>query len=158
MARVNESFEPFNDMYVPVLELKESFAGEVPALFEPRHFIDMTFKGAYKCLEAAAGNPIWLSDVLYKNMKGIEELMQMNERRSPFDFEEDDVVVVIEQSPFESLTNFDAVNESDTQPNRLGKQTDAKLSVDPSSDASVAYNATKREHVVIDKKVGHIIF
>ena len=153
-----ESLEPFNDMYVPVLELKENIAGEVPKLFEPRHFVDMNFKGAYKCLEAAAGNPIWLSDVLYHNIKGIEELMQINGRRSPFDFEENDIVVVIEQSPFESLTNFDATNESNTQPNRLGKQTDAKLSVDPSSEASVAYNSSKREHVVIDEKTGRIIF
>ena len=84
--------------------------------------------------------------------------MQINERRSPFDFEENDVVVVIEQSPFESLTNFDAINESNTQPNRLGKQTDAKLSVDPSSEASVAYNSSKREHVVINEKTGRIIF
>lgn len=153
-----QQYEPFTEMTMPILESTDALAGTTPNLIEPRQFVNMTFKGAYKCLESTAGNPIELSMILYNNLNGIEQLMQMNNRRSPFDFEEDDVISAIEQSPFESLTLLSKKQLATTQTDKHGKTSAAKKSMTNVTSASIAYNADKREHAVIDKNTSRIIF
>lgn len=146
-----------NGMSMPILDSVNFVAGKTLKSTKPRRFDTAMISGAYKVIDAVADDTPLMSDILYGNIDAIEQLMVLNERKSPFDFEADDVIVVPETSSYLSLTiEQSIVANASTQPANHGKTSEQKL-LPKSTSASVAANQNA-SHVKINSSIGKLTF
>ena len=144
-----------NGMSMPILDSVNFVAGKTLKSTKPRRFDTAMISGAY--IDAVADDTPLMSDILYGNIDAIEQLMVLNERKSPFDFEAGDVIVVPEVSSYLSLTiEQSIVANASTQPANHGKTSEQKLSP-KSTSASVAANQNA-SHVKINSSIGKLTF
>lgn len=144
-------------MSMPLLDNVNFVAGKAPKSTKPRKFDTVIVKGAYKVLSQNADDLPLISDILNGHIDGVESLMVMNDRKSPFDFEAGDVIVVADETSFASLpVTQSIIAEASTQPANHGKTSEQRLSP-KSSSASVAANQNA-SHVKINSSIGKLTF
>lgn len=144
-------------MSMPLLDSVNFVAGKAPKSTKPRKFDTVIVKGAYKVLSQNADDLPLISDILNGHIDGVESLMVMNDRKSPFDFEAGDVIVVADETSFASLpVTQSIIAEASTQPANHGKTSEQRLSP-KSSSASVAANQNA-SHVKINSSIGKLTF
>ena len=144
-------------MSMPLLDSVNFVAGKAPKFTKPRKFDTVIVKGAYKVLSQNADDLPLISDILNGHIDGVESLMVMNDRKSPFDFEAGDVIVVADETSFASLpVTQSIIAEASTQPANHGKTSEQRLSP-KSSSASVAANQNA-SHVKINSSIGKLTF
>ena len=147
-----------SNMKVPILDDRLNYAGDCPQMCRPRNFSTISFNGAYKVLPAQVANVVELSMTVYNNMQGIDALMQLNERRDPFDFELDDIIVVPDISYVASATLTASQALASTQPEAHGKTSKAQSTIKQPTNVSIAYNSGKANHAVVKEDVGKVVF
>lgn len=144
-------------MSMPLLDSVNFVAGKAPKSTKPRKFDTVIVKGAYKVLSQNADDLPLISDILNGHIDGVESLMVMNDRKSPFDFEAGDVIVIADETSFTSLpVTQSIIAEASTQPANHGKTSEQRLSPKFSS-ASVAANQNA-SHVKINSSIGKLTF
>lgn len=144
-------------MNIPILESTANVGGNLLKATKPRNFDNVIIGGAYKLLSNHAGNPIDLSDTCYGDINGIEQLMVLNERKSPFDFEVDDIIIVPDQNTFTSISILSDNVQASTQPATVNKQTKQTLQAKTTAK-SVAANTKGSKAMQINSKIGKITF
>lgn len=127
-------------------------------LTRPRDFSEVDVLGAFECKPGHAGNPIELSDSCFGNLENIEQLMVINERKSPFDFEEGDIIVLVEGSVFNSVSVLSDGTSSTTQPGSVNKTSADTIKARTSSSTSVAANTSGKAAAQINSSIGKITF
>lgn len=144
-------------MNVPVLDRTLGYAGSQLPLSQPRNIADAIVGGVYKCLAAHAANPLELSDACYGSDDGVETLMVINDRKSPFDFENGDIIAVADIQQFDGLTSDVSKVASTTQPSNA-KKTSSTDSRKQSTSTSPASNTSNKPAMQINSTIGKITF
>lgn len=149
----------YNDIAMPLLDNVELLSNKAPTATMPRNFDTVGIGGVALVHDAYAANPLALSEYVYAHKKGVEQLMTFNNRKSPFDFEPNDILLVPETSVYDAITvlTFKNATDAKTVPQTVNKNTSDKLTANASS-ASIVANSKNTSHVIIDGKIGKVIF
>lgn len=149
----------YDDIAMPLLDNVTLHSDERITATQSRQFDTVGVGGVALVHPVYAANPIGLSEYVYAHKRGIEQLMTFNNRKSPFDFEPDDILLVPETSVYDAITvlTYKQNTDAKTVPQIVNKTTTDKVEAQ-ASNASIVANRRSTSHVIINQQAGKIIF